>query len=66
MALTRILISVKTYPTLSATYDELVCTAGFKEDGSWIRVYPWNYTKVSHGRAQSIYYNRRFLSPQGR
>lgn len=34
MALTRILISVKTYPTLSTTYDELVCTAGFREDGS--------------------------------
>lgn len=40
MALTKVLIAVKTYPTLSAKYDELVCTAGFKEDGTWIRVYP--------------------------
>ena len=26
MALTKVLIAVKTYPTLSAKYDELVCT----------------------------------------
>ena len=38
--MTKILITVKTYPTLSEKYDELVCTAGFKEDGSWVRVYP--------------------------
>lgn len=36
----RVLITVKTYPTLSQKYDELVCTAGFREDGSWIRIYP--------------------------
>jgi len=48
MALTRILISVKTYPTLSATYDELVCTAGFKEDGSWVRIYPVPYRKLKY------------------
>ena len=36
----RVLITVKTYPTLSKKYTELVCTAGFKEDGSWIRIYP--------------------------
>ncbi len=40
MALTRVLITVKTYPTISSKYDELVCTAGFREDGSWIRIYP--------------------------
>ncbi len=40
MALERILITVKTYPTLSAKYGELVCTAGLREDGSWIRIYP--------------------------
>lgn len=48
MALTRILISVKTYPTLSATYDELVCTASFKEDGSWVRIYPVPYRKLKY------------------
>jgi hypothetical protein len=36
----RILITVKTYPTLSKKYAELVCTAGFREDGTWIRIYP--------------------------
>src|SRR5690554_1592437 len=40
MAKTKILIAVKTYPALSVKYDELVCTAGFLEDGTWIRVYP--------------------------
>lgn len=40
MAKTKVLISVKTYPALSGKYHELVCTAGFLEDGSWIRIYP--------------------------
>jgi hypothetical protein len=40
---TRILILVKTYPTLSKKYSELVCTAGIREDGSWIRIYPIPY-----------------------
>ena len=48
MALTNVLIAVKTYPTLSETYDELVCTAGFLEDGSWIRVYPVPYRKLKY------------------
>ncbi len=46
MAKTKVLIAVKTYPTLSEKYDELVCTAGFLEDGSWIRVYPIPYRKL--------------------
>lgn len=40
MAKQRVLIAVKTYPTLSEKYRELACTAGFREDGSWIRLYP--------------------------
>lgn len=36
----RIYITVKTYPTISEKYAELVCTAGILEDGSWIRIYP--------------------------
>ncbi len=46
MAKTRVLIAVKTYPTLSLKYDELVCTAGFLEDGSWIRIYPVPFRKL--------------------
>jgi hypothetical protein len=40
MAKTKVLIAVKTYPTISEKYNELACTAGFREDGSWIRLYP--------------------------
>ena len=29
----RILVTLKTYPTLSRTYGETVCTAGIKEMG---------------------------------
>jgi len=36
----KVLITVKTYPTLSEKYGELVCTAGVREDGSWVRIYP--------------------------
>lgn len=35
-----VLITVKTYPSLSQKYEETVCTAGLLEDGSWIRIYP--------------------------
>ncbi len=45
MTLTKVLIAVKTYPTISLKYDELVCTAGFREDGTWIRIYPIQYRK---------------------
>ena len=36
----KILITVKTYPLPSTAYQETVCTAGVKEDGTWIRLYP--------------------------
>lgn len=48
MTLTRVLITVKTYPTLSSKYDELVCTAGFREDGTWIRIYPIPFRKRAY------------------
>lgn len=40
MSKKKILITVTTYPLPSRSYDELVCTAGVLEDGSWIRIYP--------------------------
>lgn len=40
MGIKKILIAVTTYPLPSRSYDELVCTAGILEDGSWIRIYP--------------------------
>jgi len=48
MALTKVLITVKTYPTLSEKYDELVCTAGFREDGTWIRIFPVPFRKLNY------------------
>ena len=45
MSPVRILVTVKTYPTLSSSYDEIVCTAGFREDASWIRLYPVPFRK---------------------
>ena len=39
----RVLITVKAYPKPSGKYEELVCTAGFTEDGKWIRIYPVPY-----------------------
>jgi hypothetical protein len=36
----KVLVTVKAYPQPSNTYDDLVCTAGVLEDGSWVRIYP--------------------------
>lgn len=47
MAVERVLVVVKTYPTLSEKYDELVCTAGFLENGKWIRIYPVPFRKLA-------------------
>jgi len=55
MPKTKVLISVKTYPTLSKKYDELVCTAGFLEDGSWIRIYPVPYRKLDYASQYNKY-----------
>jgi hypothetical protein len=42
----KVLITVKTYPTLSSKYDEVVCTAGLREDGTWVRIYPIPFRKL--------------------
>lgn len=42
----KVFILVKTYPTISKEYAELVCTAGVLEDGSWIRLYPVPFRKL--------------------
>lgn len=36
----QILITVRTYPTISAKYTETVCTGGITENGQWRRLYP--------------------------
>jgi hypothetical protein len=55
MALTKVLIAVKTYPTLSTKYEELVCTAGFLENGSWIRIYPVQFRQRPYAQQYKKY-----------
>lgn len=42
----KIFITVKTYPSISYSYGELVCTAGFTERGDFIRIYPIPFRKL--------------------
>lgn len=42
----RVLITVKTYPTLSKKYGETVCTAGVRPDGTWVRIYPVPFRRL--------------------
>ena len=51
----RLLVTVKTYPTLSTKYGETVCTAGVREDGSWVRLYPVPFRRLSEGEQYSKY-----------
>ncbi|MEI6091942.1 MAG: hypothetical protein WCR42_15920 [bacterium] len=55
MAIKKVLITVKTYPSISSKYDELVCTAGFLEDGTWVRIYPIPFRKKSYYEQYSKY-----------
>ena len=51
----RVLITVKTYPTLSRKYGETVCTAGVREDGSWVRIYPVPFRRLGESEQYSKY-----------
>ncbi len=51
----RIYIAVKTYPTISEKYSELVCTAGVREDGSWIRLYPMPFRLLKNNQKYPKY-----------
>ncbi|MDR3244357.1 MAG: hypothetical protein LBT79_06365 [Elusimicrobiota bacterium] len=51
----RVFIVVKTYPTISEKYAELVCTAGILEDGSWIRLYPIPFRKLDIDKKYNKY-----------
>ncbi len=52
----RILITVKTYPTPSSKYEELVCTAGIDDQGNWIRIYPLPYRKLPYNQQYKKYH----------
>jgi hypothetical protein len=49
----RILITVKTYPTLSRKYGETVCTAGVRENGTWVRIYPVPFRRLGENEQYS-------------
>lgn len=51
----KILITVKTYPSISTKYDELVCTAGLDEDGNWVRIYPVPFRKLGYNKQYQKY-----------
>lgn len=51
----KILITVKTYPTLSEKYTELACTAGLRPDGTWIRIYPVPFRLLDQERRYKKY-----------
>ena len=51
----RILVTVKTYPTLSRTYGETVCTAGIREDGTWVRIYPVPFRRLNESEQYRKY-----------
>ena len=51
----KILITVKTYPTLSKKYAELVCTAGVTESGEWRRLYPVRFRQLYDGQKYQKY-----------
>ena len=51
----KVLITVKTHPTLSRKYDELVCTAGILDGGSWVRVYPLPFRKLDYEKRYRKY-----------
>lgn len=54
MPKTRVLITVTAYPLPSRAHDELVCTAGVLEDGSWVRIYPVPFQFLEFGKYQWI------------
>ena len=51
----RILVTVKTYPELSTTYGETVCTAGIREDGSWVRLYPVPFRRLNESEQYKLF-----------
>ena len=51
----KILITVKSYPVLSKTYAELVCTAGINEEGKWRRIYPVPFRQLNSDQQYKKY-----------
>lgn len=52
----KVLITVKTYPLPSTAHQEIVCTAGVKEDGTWIRLYPVRFRYLPYSQQYKKYH----------
>jgi len=64
--LTKVLITVMTYPYPSRKYQETVCTAGITEPGEWVRLYPVDYRyRPVHQRFKKWQWIEIGLSPCG-
>jgi len=51
----EVLITVKTYPRPTPAYDEIVCTAGILNNGSWIRIYPIPFRNMPYSQQYKKY-----------
>lgn len=64
--LTKVLITVMTYPHPSKKYQETVCTAGVTESGEWVRLYPVDYRyRPKHQRFRKWQWIEVALGPRG-
>lgn len=55
MPLIKVLITVKSYPTISSHYDEQLSIAGFTPDGIFIRIYPIPFSKKIYEEQHQLY-----------
>jgi len=64
--LTRVLITVMTYPHPSQKYREIVCTAGITQAGQWVRLYPVDYRyRPEHQMFRKWQWIKIALGPHG-
>ena len=64
--LTKVLITVMTYPDPSRKHQETVCTAGITESGKWVRLYPIDYRyRPEHQRFRKWQWIEVALAPWG-
>jgi len=65
-AMTRVLITVMTYPHPSEGHKELVCTAGITDSGEWVRLYPIDYRyRQKEQQFHKYQWVEVFLEPRG-
>lgn len=64
--LTKVLITVMTYPQPSQKHQETVCTAGITESGKWVRLYPIAYRyRPEHQKFRKWQWVEVALAPWG-